>query len=123
MRSRGNWPQLIQAFLPARGRVTCTRFISPRSSACSTGSTWTLQACTQSIYWRSDAVRDSERRDGHAWVLWQLPASPGKAVFSGAEGTRYSDEQLYALALYILSLKAPANANHSISTRAAVKPS
>jgi hypothetical protein len=37
--------------------------------------------------------------------------SPGTTVFSGDEGTRYSDEQLYALALYIYSLKPPPNPN------------
>ena len=37
--------------------------------------------------------------------------SPGATVFSGEEGTRYSDEQLYALALYISSLKPPPNPN------------
>ena len=37
--------------------------------------------------------------------------SPGATVFSGDEGTRYSDEQLYALALYISSLKPPPNPN------------
>ena len=37
--------------------------------------------------------------------------SPGATIFSGDEGTRYSDEQLYALALYISSLKPPANPN------------
>jgi hypothetical protein len=31
--------------------------------------------------------------------------------FSGEEGTRYSDEQLYALALYLYSLKPPPNPN------------
>jgi hypothetical protein len=39
--------------------------------------------------------------------------SPGATVFSGEEGTRYSDEQLYALALYISSLKPPPNPNKS----------
>jgi hypothetical protein len=33
--------------------------------------------------------------------------APGATVFGGDEGTRYSDEELYALALYILSLKPP----------------
>ena len=37
--------------------------------------------------------------------------SPRATVFSGDEGTRYSDEQLYALALYIESLKPPPNPN------------
>jgi hypothetical protein len=37
--------------------------------------------------------------------------SPGATTFSGEEGTRYSDEQLYALALYIYSLKPPPNPN------------
>lgn len=37
--------------------------------------------------------------------------SPGATVFSGEEGTRYSDEQLYALALYVYSLKPPPNPN------------
>ncbi len=37
--------------------------------------------------------------------------SPGETVFSGDEGTRYSDEQLYALALYISSLRPPPNPN------------
>jgi hypothetical protein len=37
--------------------------------------------------------------------------SPGATAFSGDEGTRYSDEQLYALALYISSLKPPPNPN------------
>jgi mono/diheme cytochrome c family protein len=36
---------------------------------------------------------------------------PGVTNFSGEEGTRYSDEQLYALALYIESLKPPPNPN------------
>ncbi|HLY17351.1 MAG TPA: hypothetical protein VKR61_09005 [Bryobacteraceae bacterium] len=35
--------------------------------------------------------------------------APGTTAFSGEEGTRYSDEQLYALALYISSLKPPPN--------------
>ena len=38
-------------------------------------------------------------------------ASPGVTAFSGDAGTRYSDEQLYALALYIESLKPPPNPN------------
>ena len=37
--------------------------------------------------------------------------SPGATGFSGEEGTRYSDEQLYALALYLTSLKPPPNPN------------
>jgi Di-haem oxidoreductase, putative peroxidase len=37
--------------------------------------------------------------------------APGATGFSGDEGTRYSDEQLYALALYIESLKPPPNPN------------
>jgi hypothetical protein len=37
--------------------------------------------------------------------------SPGRTPFSGDEGTRYSDEQLYALALYLQSLKPPPNPN------------
>ncbi|HKE28146.1 MAG TPA: di-heme oxidoredictase family protein [Bryobacteraceae bacterium] len=37
--------------------------------------------------------------------------SPQRTTFSGDEGTRYSDEQLYAMALYIYSLKPPANPN------------
>ena len=37
--------------------------------------------------------------------------APGATAFSGDEGTRYSDEQLYALALYIYSLKPPPNPN------------
>lgn len=37
--------------------------------------------------------------------------SPGVADFSAEEGTRYSDEQLYALALYLYSLKPPPNPN------------
>ena len=37
--------------------------------------------------------------------------SPGTTVFSSEPGTRYSDEQLYALALYIYSLKPPPNPN------------
>ena len=37
--------------------------------------------------------------------------SPHRTGFSGDEGTRYSDEQLYALALYIYSLKPPPNPN------------
>jgi len=40
---------------------------------------------------------------------FQPAASVGP--FTGEEGTRYSDEQLYALALYITSLKPPANPN------------
>jgi hypothetical protein len=35
----------------------------------------------------------------------------GATAFSGEVGTRYSDEQLYALALYISSLKPPPNPN------------
>ena len=35
----------------------------------------------------------------------------GATAFSGDAGTRYSDEQLYALALYITSLTPPANPN------------
>jgi len=37
--------------------------------------------------------------------------SPRRTAFSGDEGTRYSDEQLYALALYLESLKPPPNPN------------
>lgn len=37
--------------------------------------------------------------------------APGATAFSGDVGTRYSDEQLYALALYIESLKPPPNPN------------
>jgi hypothetical protein len=37
--------------------------------------------------------------------------SPERTPFSGEEGTRYSDEQLYALALYLESLKPPPNPN------------
>jgi hypothetical protein len=37
--------------------------------------------------------------------------APGVTLFSGDEGTRYSDEQLYALALYLTSLKPPPNPN------------
>ena len=37
--------------------------------------------------------------------------APGATIFSGDEGTRYSDEQLYALALYIESLRPPPNPN------------
>jgi len=37
--------------------------------------------------------------------------SPGRTGFSGDEGTRYSDEQLYAMALYLVSLKPPPNPN------------
>jgi hypothetical protein len=37
--------------------------------------------------------------------------APGATAFSGDEGTRYSDEELYALALYIESLKPPPNPN------------
>ena len=37
--------------------------------------------------------------------------APGATPFSGDEGTRYSDEQLYALALYLISLKPPPNPN------------
>ena len=36
---------------------------------------------------------------------------PGATIFSGDEGTRYSDEELYALALYISSLTSPPNPN------------
>jgi hypothetical protein len=38
------------------------------------------------------------------------PSSKG-TVFGGEEGTRYSDEQLYAMGLYLYSLQAPANPN------------
>lgn len=37
--------------------------------------------------------------------------SPGRTAFSSEQGTRYGDEQLYALALYLYSLKPPANPN------------
>lgn len=37
--------------------------------------------------------------------------SPHATAFSGEEGTRYSDAELYALALYIYSLKPPPNPN------------
>jgi hypothetical protein len=37
--------------------------------------------------------------------------SPGATGFSGEAGTRYSDEQLYAMALYLYSLKPPPNPN------------
>lgn len=37
--------------------------------------------------------------------------APGETPFSGEAGTRYSDEQLYALALYIESLKPPPDPN------------
>jgi Di-haem oxidoreductase, putative peroxidase len=43
--------------------------------------------------------------------------SAGATAFSSEEGTRYSDEQLYALALYIYSLKPPANP-HPVDDRA-----
>jgi cytochrome c peroxidase len=43
--------------------------------------------------------------------------TPGATNFSGEEGTRYSDEQLYALALYMASLKPPPNPN-SLDDRA-----
>lgn len=36
---------------------------------------------------------------------------PGETPFSAEKGSRYSDEQLYALALYISSLKPPPNPN------------
>jgi hypothetical protein len=36
---------------------------------------------------------------------------PGAGLFNAEEGTRYSDEQLYALALYLYSLKPPPNPN------------
>jgi Di-haem oxidoreductase, putative peroxidase len=39
------------------------------------------------------------------------PPAAGRRAFSGDEGTRYSDEQLYALALYIESLRPPPNPN------------
>lgn len=39
------------------------------------------------------------------------PDSSGRLGFGAEEGTRYSDEQLYALALYIESLKPPPNPN------------
>jgi hypothetical protein len=37
--------------------------------------------------------------------------SPHETSFSAEEGTRYSDEQLYALALYLYSLRPPPNPN------------
>ena len=37
--------------------------------------------------------------------------SPHRMASAGEEGTRYSDEQLYAMALYIYSLKPPPNPN------------
>jgi hypothetical protein len=37
--------------------------------------------------------------------------SPGRTPFSSEEGTRYSDEQLYALGLYLYSLQPPPNPN------------
>jgi hypothetical protein len=37
--------------------------------------------------------------------------SPVGSQFSGEQGTRFSDEQLYALALYIYSLTPPPNPN------------
>jgi hypothetical protein len=37
--------------------------------------------------------------------------SPEPTVFTAEAGTRYSDEQLYAMALYLYSLKPPANPN------------
>jgi hypothetical protein len=37
--------------------------------------------------------------------------SPKRTPFSSEEGTRYSDEQLYALGLYLYSLKPPPNPN------------
>jgi len=40
---------------------------------------------------------------------FQPSAKP--TVFGGEEGTRYSDEQLYAMALYLYSLKPPENPN------------
>ena len=36
---------------------------------------------------------------------------PGVTAFSAEQGTRFSDEQLYALALYLYSLKPPSNPN------------
>ncbi len=37
--------------------------------------------------------------------------SPGRTAFSQEDGTRFSDEQLYALSLYIYSLRPPPNPN------------
>jgi hypothetical protein len=37
--------------------------------------------------------------------------SPKPTVFTAEQGTRYSDEQLYAMALYLYSLKPPPNPN------------
>jgi CxxC motif-containing protein (DUF1111 family) len=48
--------------------------------------------------------------DTLAWY-GDFQPSPGRALFSGDESTRYSDEQLYALALYLESLKPPPNPN------------
>ena len=50
--------------------------------------------------------RDFVPREAVPFILGKAPADPAK-VDSG----RYSDEQLYALALYIYSLKPPPNPN------------
>jgi hypothetical protein len=42
---------------------------------------------------------------------FQPTTSQSASGMGGDDGTRYSDEQLYALALYIYSLKAPPNSN------------
>jgi Di-haem oxidoreductase, putative peroxidase len=42
--------------------------------------------------------------DGECWL-------PHSSTFGAEDGTRYSDEQLYALALYVQSLQPPPNPN------------
>ena len=41
------------------------------------------------------------------WIQWSFKTT----VFNGEEGTRYSDEQLYSMALYLYSLEPPPNPN------------
>ena len=62
---------------------------------------------------RPDAIRGDQHRPRHSGVLWRFPAGyvAGTSGMGAEDGTRYSDEQLYALALYVYSLKPPPNPN------------
>jgi len=67
------------------------------------------QDSSATLYRRSHALRHPQRRSRYPRPLRRLPTRA--TAFSAEEGTRYSDEQLYALALYISSLKPPPNPN------------
>ena len=58
-----------------------------------------------------DIMRYAILNEGMDYLGHYGDFQPGQAGFSAEPGTRYSDEQLYALALYIESLKPPPNPN------------